>query len=143
MPKVRELDPSEGLEQYIGDVVREARLAKAKTKAEGGDWSQSYLAGRVYVAQSRISEVATGGGPAARDLAGKLEAALGLPPGRLVNLVRFLEQETVRDYAKSFLRRQERAQMFHTAAATVPGLLQTPDYARQLLLSGQAGDPRG
>ncbi|MFC9231378.1 Scr1 family TA system antitoxin-like transcriptional regulator [Streptomyces decoyicus] len=136
------MDPSEGLEQYIGHLVQEARLTRRKDKHEGGDWSQTYLAGRVYVSQSRISEVETGDVPPDRDLAGKLEMPLGLAPGTLVHLVKFLEERTVLDYAKPFLRRQERAQMFHAAAFTVPGLLQTPDYARQLLLAGQAGDPR-
>ncbi|MFC9883135.1 Scr1 family TA system antitoxin-like transcriptional regulator [Streptomyces libani] len=142
MPRTKDLDPSQGLEQYIGDLVQEARLARRKTRYEGGDWTQSYLASRVYVSQSRISEVETGDVPPDRDLAMKLEMTLGLRTGTLVNLVKFVEEATVRDYAKPFLRRQEEAQMFHAASFTIPGLLQTPDYARELLLSGQAGDPR-
>ncbi|GGW89674.1 helix-turn-helix domain-containing protein [Streptomyces noursei] len=142
MPAKKEVDPSAGLEQYIGHLVQEARLARRRTKHGGEDWSQSYLASRVFVAQSRISEVETAEVPPDKALAGKLEAALGLPKDSLVNLVGFLEEQTVRDYAKSFLRRQKEADMFHVAAFTIPGLLQTPDYARELLLAGQAGDPR-
>ncbi|PNE39320.1 helix-turn-helix domain-containing protein [Streptomyces noursei] len=142
MPRVREVDPGEGLEQYIGNVVRDARVDKARAKAEGHEWSQSYLARRVFVSQTRISEVETGDVPPDRDLAGKLESTLELPTGSLTNLVRILEQATVRDYAKPYLSRQEKAHMFHVASFVVPGLLQTPDYARELMLAGQAGDPR-
>ncbi|WP_043265734.1 helix-turn-helix transcriptional regulator [Streptomyces sp. CT34] len=143
MPRIREVDPGEGIEQYIGNVVRDARVDKARAKAEGHDWTQSYLARRVFVSQTRISEVETGDVPPDRDLAGKLETALDLPRDSLTNLVRILEQQTVRDYAKPYLMRQEKARMIHTAGSIVPGLLQTPDYARELMLAGQAGDPTG
>ncbi|MFI1434372.1 DUF5753 domain-containing protein [Streptomyces lydicus] len=66
---------------------------------------------------------------------------LDLPRDSLTNLLRILDQDTVRDYAKPYLARQDKAEMIHTAAFIVPGLLQTPDYVRELLLSGQAGDP--
>ncbi|MFI6686716.1 Scr1 family TA system antitoxin-like transcriptional regulator [Streptomyces sp. NPDC050485] len=141
MPRVSEPDPSQGLEQYIGNQVQEARLARAKVKFEGHDWSQTFLAARAFVSQSRISEVETGKVPPDRGLAQKLEVTLGLPRDSLVNLIRILEQATVRDYAKPFLRRQEEASMIHAVGLVVPGLLQTPDYARELMLSGQAGDP--
>ncbi|MGD3106819.1 helix-turn-helix domain-containing protein [Streptomyces sp. YGL11-2] len=141
MPRVREVDPGEGLEQYIGSKVRDARVDKARAKVEGCEWSQSYLAKRVFVSQTRISEVETGDVPPDRDLAGKLESVLDLPRDSLVNLVRILEQQTVRDYAKPYLMRQEKAQLIHTAGFIVPGLLQTPDYARELLATGQVGEP--
>ncbi|GGU83055.1 hypothetical protein GCM10010211_56270 [Streptomyces albospinus] len=135
------MDPGEGLEQYIGSKVRDARVDKARAKAEGCEWSQSYLAKRVFVSQTRISEVETGDVPPDRDLAGKLESVLDLPRDCLVDLVRILEQGTVLDYAKTYLRRQDKARIIHTAGSIVPGLLQTPDYIRELLLTGQAGDP--
>ena len=141
MPRVSEPDPSEGLEQYIGNMVQEARLARQKTKFEGHDWSQTFVAGRVFVSQSRISEVERGSVPPDRALAHKLEVTLGLPRDSLVNLIKIQEQETVLDYAKPYLERQKSAQLIHTVGFIVPGLLQTPDYARALLLSGQAGDP--
>ncbi|MFF4606377.1 Scr1 family TA system antitoxin-like transcriptional regulator [Streptomyces sp. NPDC001339] len=141
MPRVRDVDPGEGLPQYIGNMVRDARLAKGRAKAEGKDWSQTCLAGRVFESQTRISEVELGDVPPDRSLASKLEKALDLPRDCLVNLVRFMEEETVRDYAKPYLDRQAKAHLIHTVGYIVPGLLQTPDYARALLLSGQAGDP--
>ncbi|MFI0983421.1 Scr1 family TA system antitoxin-like transcriptional regulator [Streptomyces sp. NPDC021093] len=142
MPKAREPDPSQNIEQYIGDTVQEARLAKARAKIPGEDWSQAFLGKRVFVSQSRISEVETGDVPPDVDLARKLESALGLRPDSLVNLIRILEQDIISDYAKPFLRRQAVAEMMHTSSFLVPGLLQTSDYARELMLTGQAADPR-
>lgn len=141
MPKLREPDPSENIEQYIGNVVQEARLARARAKIPGEDWSQTFLAKRAFTSQSRISEVETGDAPPDTELARKLESVLELRPDQLVNLVRILEQNIVRDYAKTFLRRQAEAEMMHTSGFLVPGLLQTPDYARELMLTGQAADP--
>jgi transcriptional regulator with XRE-family HTH domain len=141
MPKAREPDPSENIEQYIGNKVQEARLARARAKVPGEDWSQTGLARRVFASQSRISEVETGDAPPDTDLARKLESVLGFRPDELVNLVRILGQNIVRDYAKTFLRRQAVAEMMHTASFLVPGLLQTEDYTRELMYS-QAADPR-
>ncbi|MGW7412638.1 helix-turn-helix domain-containing protein [Streptomyces sp. NPDC054863] len=139
---MREPDPSENIEQYIGNVVQEARLAKTRAKVPGEDWSQTFLARRVFASQSRISEVETGDTPPDTDLARKIELALGLRPDELVNLVKILEQATVRDYAKSYLLRQQSAEMLQTSSFLIPGLLQTPDYARELMQTGQAFAPQ-
>lgn len=139
MPRIRDVDPSEGLEQYIGNLVRYARLAKAKAE---GNWTQTYLASQALTSQTRISEVELGEDPPDRELAGNLESALDLPRDSLTNLVRILNQRTVLDYAKRQLDRQAEARIIHTAGFIVPGLLQTPDYARELLLTGEAGNPK-
>ncbi|MFK0295450.1 Scr1 family TA system antitoxin-like transcriptional regulator [Streptomyces sp. NPDC090442] len=143
MPKVRDVDPGEGLPQYIGALVKEARIRKARAatpqeKAKGETWSQSYVATRVFVgAHSRISDVETGEVPPDMGLAHKLEVTLDLPPGTLTHLVRIMHQGTVQDYAQGYLKRQEEAEIIHTASFIVPGLLQTPDYARALLATGE------
>jgi transcriptional regulator with XRE-family HTH domain len=141
MPRTREPDPTQGIEQYIGNTVQEARLARARARTEGEDWSQAFLGKRVFVSQSRISEVETGDAPPDTDLARKLESVLDLRPRELVNLVKILEQSIIRDYAKTFLHRQAVAEMMHTSGFLVPGLLQTRDYARELMLTGRAADP--
>ncbi|MFC9591558.1 helix-turn-helix domain-containing protein [Streptomyces sp. NPDC056944] len=140
------MDPSQGLEQYIGRMVQDARLAlvleakrEGKTKQE--PWTQAFVATRTYTSQSRISEVETGEVPPDTDLARKLETTLGLPHDALVNLVRILNQENVNDYAKPYIRRLPEATMLYDFGLIVPGLLQTPGYARALVLAGQAGDP--
>ncbi|MCX5200328.1 helix-turn-helix transcriptional regulator [Streptomyces sp. NBC_00237] len=138
---MREPDPSENIEQYIGNVVQEARLAKARAKVPGEDWSQTFLARRVFTSQSRISEVETGDAPPDTSLARKLESVLGLRPLELVNLVKILDQATYVGYAKPFLRRQQEAAMIHACGHIVPGLLQTADYTRELILTANAGTP--
>ncbi|MFD9861816.1 helix-turn-helix domain-containing protein [Streptomyces alboflavus] len=133
MPRVRDVDPSEGLEQYIGNFIREARQVK--------EWSQSQLAERLFVGQSRISEMELGDVPPDRDLAEKIERTLELSTGTLTSLVRILVRAAVRDYAQPFLIRQEQARMIHDFRLTVPPLFQTREYARALLVAGGT-DPR-
>lgn len=147
MTKTRDVDPSQGLEQYIGRMVQDARLRRQQEAKEKGDfkdapWSQAFVAKRTYTSQSRISEVETGEVPPDTDLAQKLEGTLGLDPDSLVNLVRILNQENVNDYARPYIRRLPEATMLYDFGLIVPGLLQTPGYARALVLAGQAGDPR-
>ncbi len=85
MTKTRDVDPSQGLEQYIGRMVQDARLRRQQEAKEKGDfkdapWSQAFVAKRTYTSQSRISEVETGEVPPDTDLAQKLEGTLGLDP---------------------------------------------------------------
>ncbi|MFD9881545.1 Scr1 family TA system antitoxin-like transcriptional regulator [Streptomyces alboflavus] len=131
MPGANELDPAESLEAYIGNQVREARRTKG--------WSQTDLAAKVFSNKSRISEVENGEA-LEHDLAVKLGVVLELGDS-LADLVRIRERQTVRDYAKPYLAKQEKAALIHTAGFLVPGLLQTPDYARELMQVGQVGDP--
>ncbi|MEU3373299.1 helix-turn-helix transcriptional regulator [Streptomyces sp. NPDC006711] len=140
MPRTRELEPGDSLEQYLGNLVREARAAM--DQSEGRKlWTQAHLAERVFVSQTRISEVELGEVPPDRSLAEKIERTLNMRPGSLVDLVKLLERENVRDYAKPFVRRQEEARLIHEFRLTIPALLQTGDYARALLVTGDA-DPR-
>ncbi|MGW1231393.1 helix-turn-helix domain-containing protein [Streptomyces californicus] len=146
MTKMRDVDPSHGLEQYIGRMVQDARLkcqqeAKKRGVIKDEPWNQSFLGKRTYTSQSRISEVETGEVPPDTDLAQKLEGALGLSPDSLANLVRILIQDNVNDYARPYIRRLPEATMLYDFGLIVPGLLQTPRYARALVLAGQAGDP--
>ncbi|WP_329422955.1 helix-turn-helix domain-containing protein [Streptomyces sp. NBC_01268] len=139
MPGPKDLDPGDSIEQYLGNIVREQRLALGKADPEH-DWTQAYLAGLVFSSGSRISEIERGEEPPDRDLAEKLELKLKLPPGTLVNLVRILSQQAVRDYAKPYVRRLVEATAIHEFSIVVPGLLQTADYARAAMEAGLAGD---
>ncbi|MFE0640928.1 Scr1 family TA system antitoxin-like transcriptional regulator [Streptomyces sp. NPDC058877] len=135
MPGAKELDPGDSVEQYLGNMVREARLAL------GRDWTQAHLAAKVFSSGSRISEIERGEDPPDRDLAKKLEIVLRLPPGALVHLVKILTDQNVRDYAKTYMRRQLEATAIHEFSIVVPGLLQTAGYARAVMEAGLAGDP--
>lgn len=134
MPGAKDLDPGDSIEQYLGNVVREARLAL------GREWTQTYLATKVFSSGSRISEIELGEDPPDRDLARKLEIVLQLQPGRLVDLVKILTEQNVRDYAKAYLRRQLEATAIHEFSIVVPGLLQTAEYARAAMKEAMAGD---
>ncbi|EFL13882.1 Scr1 family TA system antitoxin-like transcriptional regulator [Streptomyces sp. C] len=133
MPRLREPDPSGSIEEYIGDLVRNAR-------AQLG-WTQVELAGKVFSNKTRISEVELGDDPPDLDLALKLESVLGVPRGSLSNLVRILNQENVRDYAKQYLKHQLEATSIHEFSLGIPGLLQTEGYARGAMAAGLAGGP--
>ncbi|MFI8369120.1 Scr1 family TA system antitoxin-like transcriptional regulator [Streptomyces sp. NPDC085466] len=135
MPGPQDLEPGESIEQYLGNVVREARLAL------GRDWTQAYVAGKTFSSGTRISEIERGEDPPDRELARRLEIVLRLPPGTLVNLVKILTERTVRDYAKTYLRRQLEATAIHEFSIVVPGLLQTAGYARAAMQAGLAGTP--
>ncbi|MEU8621493.1 helix-turn-helix transcriptional regulator [Streptomyces sp. NPDC048623] len=134
MPGAKDLDPGDSIEQCLGNVVREARLAL------GRDWTQTYLAAKVFSSGSWISAIELGEDPPDRDLAKKLEIVLQLQPGRLVDLVKILTEQNVRDYAKTYLRRQLEATAMHEFWIVVPGLLQTVGYARAAMEAGLAGD---
>ncbi|MFJ4474811.1 helix-turn-helix domain-containing protein [Streptomyces xanthochromogenes] len=128
------MTPSESLEGYLGGLVRAGR------ERLGKDWTQTYLATQVFENQSLISRIERGLTLPQPRQAYKLERVLGLSPGTLVDLVLIRERQTVRDYAKDFLTDQDRATAFYTLAPVVPGLLQTADYARRLMIAGQT-DP--
>ncbi|MFJ7984587.1 Scr1 family TA system antitoxin-like transcriptional regulator [Streptomyces sp. NPDC096351] len=147
MPGAQDLDPGDSVEQYLGSMVREARMAL------GREWTQSRLAATVFSSSTRISEIERGEDPPDRELARKLEVALHLPPGSLVNLVKILSRQTVRhyvkvlsrqsvrSYAKTYMHRQLEADAIHEFSSGVPGLLQTGSYARGLMERGAAGSP--
>ncbi|MFC8895408.1 helix-turn-helix domain-containing protein [Streptomyces cinereoruber] len=135
MPGPQDLDPGDSIEQYLGNMVREARLGL------GREWTQTYLAAKVFSSTTRISEIERGEDPPDRDLAKKLEVVLQLPPDSLVNLVKLVSQQSVRDYAKTYLRRQLEATAIHEFSIVVPGLLQTAGYARGAMEAGLAGAP--
>ncbi|MEV0277745.1 helix-turn-helix transcriptional regulator [Streptomyces sp. NPDC050610] len=131
MPGESELDPTEGMEAFLGYKVREARKAKG--------WTQGALAGKAFSSTTRISDVERGIDPPDRGLAVALGELLGLGD-ELVILLRMMENREVRDYARPFLNRQSQATQMHEFSTTVPGLLQTTDYALAAMRAGQAGD---
>ncbi|MGW2478649.1 helix-turn-helix domain-containing protein [Streptomyces sp. NPDC001571] len=131
MPGAADLTPSGSLEEYLGNRVRAAR------EALGKKYTQTHVAKLIFESQSLVSRIERGQTLPDPDQAFKLEQTLSLPPGTLVDLVRIRERETVRDYAQDFLDDQDRATTFYTVAPVVPGLLQTADYARRLMVAGQ------
>ncbi|MFB7369995.1 Scr1 family TA system antitoxin-like transcriptional regulator [Streptomyces sp. NPDC056222] len=123
MPAENEIDPSESLESFIADMVRDARKRRG--------WRQADLATKVFSSTTRISEIENGDPP---DLAlgRQLDQVLELG-GSLVNLLKIRDRVALDDYAQGFLRDQDRARTIHEFSLVVPGLLQTPDYTRAIV----------
>lgn len=111
-------------------MVRDAR------KRHG--WRQADLAAKVFSSTTRISEIENGD-PPDLTLGRQIDQVLELG-GSLVNLLVIRNQVAFRDYAQGFLRDQARALAVYEFSLVVPGLLQTPGYARAIM---QLADPDG
>ncbi|WP_370414565.1 Scr1 family TA system antitoxin-like transcriptional regulator [Streptomyces fradiae] len=123
MPAENEIDPSESLESFIAAKVRDARKARG--------WRQVDLAAKVFSSTTRISEIENGDPPDLK-LGRQIDQVLDLG-GRLTNLLVIRDRVAFRDYAQGFLRDQARARAIYEFSLVVPGLLQTPDYARAIM----------
>lgn len=132
MPAPRELDPTHSVAAFLGHKVR--------TEREKLGWRQEDLAAKVFISRVRITKIELGDDPPNPTLARRLDQVLGLGSD-LENLSKLLDNAQVRDYAKLYLARQLEAVAMHDFSIVVPGLLQTEEYARALMLVGQAGDP--
>ncbi|MFC8793492.1 helix-turn-helix domain-containing protein [Streptomyces cinereoruber] len=130
MPAENEIDPSESLETFIAGLVRDAR------KQLG--WRQQDLAAKVFSSTTRISAIENGDPPDLK-LGRQLDQVLEVG-GKLTNLLVIRDRVAFRDYAQGFLRDQARARTIHEFSLVVPGLLQTPAYARSIM---QLADPGG
>ncbi|WP_461018372.1 helix-turn-helix domain-containing protein [Streptomyces daliensis] len=122
------------MEEYLGGKVRDARVSHR--------WTQRELATKVFSSNSVISAIELGDEVPSRDLARKLGQVLDLGDD-LVNLVKLLEVQQVKDYAREFLRKQLEATVMHEFSTNVPGLLQTEDYARLSMRAGVVADVEG
>ncbi|MFC8584541.1 Scr1 family TA system antitoxin-like transcriptional regulator [Streptomyces sp. NPDC057217] len=123
MPAENEIDPSESLESFIADLVRDAR------KQLG--WRQQDLAAKVFSSTTRISEIENGDPPDLK-LGRQIDQVLELG-GKLANLLTIRDRVAFRDYAQGFLRDQARARAIYEFSLVIPGLLQTPEYARAIM----------
>ncbi|WSF17274.1 Scr1 family TA system antitoxin-like transcriptional regulator [Streptomyces sp. NBC_01353] len=130
MPAENEIDPSESLESFIADMVRDARKRRG--------WRQADLAAKVFSSTTRISEIENGD-PPDLTLGRQIDQVLELG-GSLVNLLVIRNQVAFRDYAQGFLRDQARALAVYEFSLVVPSLLQTPGYAKGIM---QLADPDG
>ncbi|KQX59425.1 MULTISPECIES: Scr1 family TA system antitoxin-like transcriptional regulator [unclassified Streptomyces] len=130
MPAQNDIDPSESLESFIAGMIRDAR------KRLG--WRQQDLAAKVFSSTTRISEIENGDPPDLK-LGRQLDQVLELG-GAMANLLVIRDRTAFRDYAQGFLRDQARARTIHEFSLSVPGLLQTPEYARATM---QLADPSG
>ncbi|MEU6573379.1 helix-turn-helix transcriptional regulator [Streptomyces sp. NPDC046805] len=113
----------------FGSRVRRLRTEAGLTQAE--------LGAKTHVVSTRITQIerASGAKPTL-ELARALDAALGADD-LLVELWPYVYREMFPDWARMFMAYSERAVSIRQyAASVVPGLLQTPAYARALLSQG-------
>ncbi|MEV0126384.1 helix-turn-helix transcriptional regulator [Streptomyces sp. NPDC050703] len=105
---------------------------RVKRAREEAGLTQAELGAKVFVGQARISQIENANDPPSQDLSRQLDDALGLA-GAVVELWPLIGVGGFQDYAQPFLRRQGTARTIHEVSLTVPGLLQTAEYARAIM----------
>ncbi|MET8971772.1 helix-turn-helix domain-containing protein [Streptomyces hydrogenans] len=129
MPAPKELDPSASLAALYGAKLRKLRLRAGLT--------QRQLGAEVPIAHSRIAQFELGNEVPPEDVDAKLDKILGAD-GDLTDLWGHIHRTPFPDWAGKFMEYESKAVGMHKyVAASVPGLLQTPAYAREILHRGQ------
>lgn len=128
MPAPRELDPTKSVAALLGTKVRHFRELAGLTQVQ--------LGSLVCTSNTRIAKIELGTDPPTPVMAADLDKVLQAD-GAITELVPFLEQQPYEDWAATFLTKQAEATAIHESSQTVPGLLQTEEYARAMLTSGQ------
>ncbi|MEU8683116.1 Scr1 family TA system antitoxin-like transcriptional regulator [Streptomyces sp. NPDC048611] len=124
----KKLDPTAGVAELLGSKVRELR--------ESRGWSQGVLAGKVFTSVARIAGVELATDPPNADLCQRLDETLEAK-GALMELFPLLRRSQFEKWAEVFLDKQAQAVKIYEYSQSVPGLLQTPGYARAMLASGR------
>lgn len=124
----KDLDPTAGVAELLGSKVRELRKAKG--------WSQETLGGKVFSSTTRIAQVELATDPPNALLCQHLDDILEAK-GALMELLPLLGKSQFESWAEVFLSRQAKAVKIHEYSPIVPGLLQTPGYARAMVASAR------
>ncbi|MCX2968040.1 MULTISPECIES: helix-turn-helix domain-containing protein [Streptomyces] len=128
MPAPKDLDPRASMADYLGSRVRKRREALG--------WTQKQLGCHVHVSHNRIAQIELATDPPPMALAESLDLALEAD-GEIKDLWWHMTRESYVDWAREFMEKQARAvKMLEYTAQSVPGLLQTPAYARASLREG-------
>ncbi|WFB09229.1 helix-turn-helix transcriptional regulator [Streptomyces sp. LX-29] len=128
MPAPKELDPSKSLEALFGLKLRKLRMRTG--------WTQRELGAKVCTAHSRIAQFELGKETPPEEVCVALDAVLGAD-GDLIELWTHVKRTPFPDWAQRFIELEARACAMHKYTAhTVPGLLQTETYAREVLRVG-------
>jgi transcriptional regulator with XRE-family HTH domain len=112
-----------------------AKLAEAlRRHRKLAGLTQADLAKRIPCSDKTLSAIETGRDRPSRPMIVAIEQALGLSPGALVDIFDLLDAEGLPGWMRDWVieeRRSTRLRFFQLA--TVPGLLQTEEYARAIL----------
>lgn len=125
------IDPQTSMAALFGSRVRKLRTAAGLTQTDVGTLT--------HVVGSRIAQIerATGAKPTL-ELARALDKEL-VADDLLVDLWPYVYREAFPDWSQAFIAYSARAAVIHQYAShAVPGLLQTPEYARVLLSVGHS-----
>ncbi|MEV5704422.1 Scr1 family TA system antitoxin-like transcriptional regulator [Actinoallomurus sp. NPDC052274] len=115
----------------LGRLVRRYRDAASILQAD--------LAKRLGYSDGWLSNVETGQLRPRREHITAIEQALTLPPGVLMEVYDLLEGESLPVWMRDWLGEERRSSALRAfELALVPGLLQTPDYARSVLDGDEA-----
>ncbi|MCT2594661.1 helix-turn-helix transcriptional regulator [Streptomyces sp. N2-109] len=131
MGRSKSLDPRASLAAALGSKIRKLREARG--------WTQQGLADQMYVSASRIAQIELATDPPNEALAEDLDRVLGADDE--INVAwHHMHRVGYPAWVRPYIDLEKRAsRMRHFAPQLVPGLLQTPAYARTLFLSGQPG----
>jgi transcriptional regulator with XRE-family HTH domain len=129
MPAPKELDPSISLPALYGVKLRKLRIRAGFTQRQLGD--------KIPIAHSRIAQFELGKETPPEDVNAKLDTILGAD-GDLIDLWGHIKRTPIPDWARKFVEYEAKAIAMHKYMAhSVPGLLQTEAYAREVLRQGQ------
>ncbi|MFF0104541.1 helix-turn-helix domain-containing protein [Streptomyces hirsutus] len=129
MPAPKELDPSASLSALYGVKLRKLRVRAGFTQRGLGDL--------IPIAHSRIAQFELGKETPPEDVNARLDEILEAD-GDLVDLWTHIKRTPIPDWARKFVAYEARANAMHKYMAhSVPGLLQTEAYAREVLRHGQ------
>ncbi len=125
VPAPKELDPSQSLPALYGAKLRKLRVRAGLTQRELGD--------KVPIAHSRIAQFELGKETPTETVSGRLDEILGAD-GDLSDLWEHLQRFPPTDAYREYRKYEARAVAMHKYQAhTVPGLLQTEAYAREVM----------
>ncbi|MFF4156323.1 Scr1 family TA system antitoxin-like transcriptional regulator [Streptomyces sp. NPDC001678] len=125
MPAPKELDPSSSLPALYGTKLRKLRMRVG--------WTQKELAEKVFLSHSRIAQFELGKEMPSREVSEQLDELLGAD-GDLNDLWEYAQRFPPTDAFRQYKRYETRAVAMHKYQAhTVPGLLQTESYAREVM----------
>ena len=134
MPALRDLDPSSSVLAFFGAELRRLRGATGTSQEELGQ--------QIAYSGSLVGMVETARRAPTRDFAERCDTALATG-GVLARLWPLVSQEALPRWFRPFAEVERTATGIRSwGPMVIPGLLQTPDYARALISAWQPGDGR-
>ncbi|WP_103502588.1 MULTISPECIES: helix-turn-helix transcriptional regulator [unclassified Streptomyces] len=126
--KGKALDPKSSVAALLGMKVRRAREQRGLTQAA--------LATMLFTAPNRIAQIELASDPPTFKMMKQLEQVLGLED-QLEELWHLIGTQPYPSWSTRFLQLQAKAKVIYEFGHIVPGLLQTPDYARAMITAGR------